>query len=251
VYRTATTGDQKERVGRELKKLQGYRARILAVNVIDPQTLEASEEDTDELAPFPILGRLEAQASAPAGATAPEEEVPPPPGDLEVSRLELYTLFFEKEFLPFLTEIRLKLDFKFSMERDSFYHRFQDVKRKIADYREEGARLAEESLTKQMETEMRARAFKLIRVLTMEASRFFRAISRFATELAEDAGREGVKCLNGGVLVRFEKIEGKRHLEGQTVREGLVQLAELAEEVVEFLNVPDIESQENERADRH
>ncbi len=250
VYRTARTDDQRDRVGKELKKLQTYRAQILAVNVIDPQALEDNGEETDDLASFPILGRLAAEprSSVPRGAV---EVLPPPAGEMEVSHLELYAGFFEKEFLPFLTEIRLKLDFKFSMERDSFYHRFQDMKRKIADYRDECGRLAEETLTKQMDTEIRKRAVKLTRMLTTEASRFFRAINRFATELSDDAGADGVKCLNGAQVIRFEKIEGKRHLEGETVRDALDQLAALALEAVEYLNVPEIESQENERADRY
>ncbi len=251
VYRTASTEDQRDRVGKELKKLQTYRARILAVNVIDPEALEDSGEETDDLASFPILARLASQPRSPSMPRGAIEVLPPPPGEAEVSRLELYAGFFEKEFLPFLTEIRLKLDFKFSMERDSFYHRFQDLKRKMADYRDECGRLAEESLTKQMETEIRKRAVKLIRVLTTEASRFFRAINRFATELADDAGADGVKCLNGAETIRFEKIEGKRHLEGQGVRDGLEQLGALAREAVDYLNVPEIESQENERADRY
>ena len=40
-------------------------------------------------------------------------------------------------------------------------------------------------------------------------------------------------------------------LQGRAVSDALTDLHDLASETVEYLNVPDIEGQENERADRH
>jgi hypothetical protein len=173
------------------------------------------------------------------------------PARRDVWRIVLYTGFFEREYIPFLTEMRLKLDFKFSMERDGFYGRFEDLRRKIIDYEDEVRRLAEGGFTKEMELEVRRRALKLKRILEAEASRFFRAVNRFTVELVEDASSDGVKCLNGDDAIAFDKIEGKRLLAGRKVVEGLQSLGEFADEIVDFLNVPDIESQENERADRY
>jgi hypothetical protein len=147
--------------------------------------------------------------------------------------------------------MRLKLDFKFSMERDGFYGRFQELIRKIADYRDEVNRLAEGTFTKEMETEIKKRTFKLKRILEAEASKFFRAIKRFTTELAEDARTDGVKCLNGDSVIGFDRIEGKRFLAGRRVVDALEELGAYAEEAILFLHVPDLESQENERADRY
>ncbi|MBE3063929.1 MAG: hypothetical protein IMZ69_02785, partial [Spirochaetes bacterium] len=88
-------------------------------------------------------------------------------------------------------------------------------------------------------------------LIAVEASRFFRSIERFTKELVEDANGDGVKCLNAGREIAFDEIEGKKSLEGKNVLEALGELGALAAEVVAFLNIPEIETQENERADRH
>lgn len=256
VYHTATDGDQKERVGKELKKLKSYRDKILAVNVIDGEDLEDPPESQDELEEYPILRSLieereKTRALRRKMALHVDEPHSLTPSQNEVSRIALYTGFFEQEYTPFLTEMRLKLDFKFSMERDSFYRRFQDLTRKIADYDDEATRLAEGGYAKDMEMEIRKRTFKLKRFLEVEASRFFRAVRRFTTELIDDARTDGVKCLNADSEIEFDKIEGKRMLEGTTVVDALEMIRAFADEVIEYLNVPEIESQENERADRY
>jgi hypothetical protein len=258
VYRTANDGDQRERVAKELKQLKSYRDKILAVNVFEDISLEEPVLDDDELEEYPILKRLvlqreeqEQERERMQTLVPAEDRDEPTASEKEVSRVGLYMDFFEKEYIPFLTEMRLKLDFKFSMERDGFYRRFQELMRKIVDYRDEVKRLAEGTFTKEMETEIKKRTFKLKRILEAEASRFFRAIKRFTTELAEDARTDGVKCLNGEDLISFDRIEGKRYLAGQRVTNALVELGTYADEVILFLNVPDLESQENERADRY
>ncbi len=256
VYHTATDGDQRERVGKELKKLKSYRDKILAVNVIETEELEESADKADELEEYPILRSIiDEQESDRAQkrkmALHVDEQRTLSPSQHEVSRIALYTGYFEHEYIPFLTEMRLKLDFKFSMERDGFYGRFQDLTRKIADFDDEATRLAEGGYSKEIEMEVRKRTFKLKRILEVEVSRFFRSVKRFTGELIDDAHTDGVKCLNADSEIHFDKIEGKRLLEGVTVAEALDMLSSFAEEAISYLNVPEIESQENERADRY
>jgi hypothetical protein len=181
VYHTATDGGQRERVGRELKKLKSYRDKILAVNVIEDEELDENPAKEDELAEYPLLRSIieeqeKNRAAQSKMAIHVEEQRVLTPSQHEVSRIALYTGFFEREYIPFLTEMRLKLDFKFSMERDSFYGRFQELTRKIADFKDETKRLAEGGYAKEIEIEVRKRAFKLKRILEVEASRFFRAV---------------------------------------------------------------------------
>jgi hypothetical protein len=254
VYRTARDGGQRERVGKELHKLKSYRDKILAVNVIDDRDLEEPPPADEDLSEYPILSRLikeERDERRNEYSDIGDDSEKSSPAQSEVSRISLYMKFFEREYIPFLTEMRLKLDFKFSLERDGFYGRFQELERKIADYEDEVRRLREDDFTKEMEIEIKKRALKLKRILEAEASRFFRAIKRFTEALLADARSDGVKCLNGPDEIHFDKIEGKRLLAGKRVAEGLEYLGVFAEEIIEFLNVPDIESQENERADRH
>jgi hypothetical protein len=239
VYRTTADADQRDRAGRELKELRSYRDKILAVNVIDRGKLAEQPAANDALADFPILSRLV------AGDTEEWE------GDQEVRHIALYLGHFEREFLPILTETRLKLDFKHSLERDGFYRRFQEVQRRLEDWHDAHRRLEGEGYNRDLESEVRTRIFKLERNLAVEACRLFRAVQRFAEVLVEDTRGDGVKCLNGGDPVTFDRIEGKRLLAGKAIADALQELAGFAAEVAGYLRVPDVEGQENDRADRY
>jgi hypothetical protein len=239
VYRTTADADQRDRAGHELKELKSYRDKILAVNVIDRGKLAEQPSSTDVLTDFPVLSRLV------TGDTEAWE------GDQEVRHITLYLGHFEREFLPILTESRLKLDFKHSLERDGFYRRFQEVQRRLDDWHEAHRRLDEGGYNRDLETEVRTRIFKLKRSLTVEANRLFKAVQRFAEILVEDARGDGVKCLNGDESIVFDRIEGERLLAGMAVTDALQELAGLAAEVASYLRVPDVEGQENGRADRH
>jgi hypothetical protein len=238
VYRTTADADQRERAGHELKELKSYRDKILAVNVIDRGKLFDPPAGSDALADFPVLSRLVA-----ADTEAWE-------GDQEVRHISLYLGHFEREFLPILTETRLKLDFKHSLERDGFYRRFQEVQRRLDDWREAHRRLDDGGFNRELESEVRTRIFKLERNLAVEASRLFRAMQRFAEVLLEDARGDGVMCLNGEEPISFDRIEGERLLAGLPVTDALQQLDAFATEVTGYLRVPDVEGQENDRADR-
>jgi len=253
VFRTTTDLSQRERVQNELKRLQGYREKILSVNVIDSSLLEEIEERVDELAAFPILKRLDAETSARPSdpMAAPASQQAPSATQREIERIALYAEYFQREYLPFLTEKHLKLDFSFSLDRDSFYQKLHGLWRRIEDFRKEHERLGEGNIRRDMEAEIRKRGFRLLRVITVEAARLFRGTRRFCRELLEDADEEGVKCLNADGEIEFDSIEGDRALEGRTVRSALEEMEGFASEAIEWLNVPELESQENDRADRH
>jgi hypothetical protein len=256
VYRTTANPEQRERVGRQLRELRGTREKILAVHVIDPEIQqEETEEPEDELAPFPLLRGLRAEnAGLPAPAAVASfapKNVEPTASQEEMFNLSLYTRRFEREFLPFLTVKHLKLDFKFSLDRDSFYGACQDLQRSLGDYREECRRLGEGVVSKNMERETRARALKLTRRIAVDGAKLFRGLERFASELRADAASDGTKCLNGDAEISFDAVEGRRELQGRHVSDALGDLARLCTEAVAYLNVPEIDIQESERADRH
>ncbi len=255
VSRTTRSAEQRERVEKQLKELRGYRQKILDVNVIDTSVVEEAPPPTNPLAEYRHLARLLKEEAG----RAPQERLPslaakdedPTPAQEEIYNLMLYARFFQAEFLPFLTEKRLKLDFKFSLDRDGFYGRFQELERKLSDFREENARLIAGVVSREMELEMRRRITKLKRLIESDAARFFSAVEAFCEELIEDVKGDGVKCLNGSEQIAFDNIEGDRLLEGRKVREALAELAGLSSEIVAYLNVPDIDSQESGRADRY
>jgi hypothetical protein len=238
VYRTTADADQRDRAGHELKQLKSYRDKILAVIVIDGGKLVEQPAAGDGLADFPVLSQLV------TGDTEAWE------GDQEVRHIALYLGHFEREFLPILTESRLKLDFKHSLERDGFYRRFQEVQRRLDDWHDAHRRLDSGGFNRELEREVRTRISKLERNLAVEACRLFRAVQRFADVLVEDTRGDGVKCLNGSDPISFDRIEGERLLAGMPVTDALQALAGFAAEVAGYLRVPDAEGQENDRADR-
>ncbi len=238
VWRTTPDDDQKDRAARQLHELRAYRDRILAVNVIDRGQVEEPKDAPDALASWPILHELAAIDEAPADM------------DHEIHHIALYLGYFAAEFLPFLTETRLKLDFKHAIERDGFYRRFQELERRLDDWREARKRLDDGGFNRDLESDIRTRLFKLKRVVIVEASRYCRALQRFAGTLLEDAGGDGVLCMNAKDEISFDPVEGERKLAGRTVEEALVELEGFAVEAIDYLSVPEIGSQENDGADR-
>jgi hypothetical protein len=255
VFRTTPDPGQKSRVERQLKELRDYREKILAVNVIHEQDLQEESGSENPLAAAPLLTALVARNAAlpPAEAVAAfaEPDSTPTAGQLEMFHLALYLRFFELEYLPFLTSKQLKLDFKYSMDRDAFYRGYQALARKMAEFRAENRRILDGEVSREMEPEIRKRTIKLARFLQSDAARFFRTIQGFCQDLEDDAHGDMVKCLNFGGVIAFDAIEGTRLLQGRTVGGALADLRKYAEEIITYLNVPEIEGQENERADRH
>ena len=255
VYRTTPDADQKARVERQLSELRDYKKKILAVNVIREQDLEEKPPVGDPLAATPVLKELEQKnhAAGPAAAVPAyaAEDATPSAIQLEMYHLALYLTHFEKEFLPFLTEKQLKLDFKYSLERDSFYNSFEAIRRKMASYGDENRALRQGLVNREMELEVRKRMVKLTRHIQAEAARFFSTLVRFCQDLEDDAHGDMVKCQNCNGVIHFDPIEGDRLLQGRTVGGALRELRLFAAEAVTYLNVPDIDSQESERADRY
>jgi hypothetical protein len=249
VYRTTPDPGQRDRVERQLKELRDYREKILAVNVIQDEDLEEETVGGDPLVQAPLLKAIAEKNAAmpPSAAVAPFAEIDTAPTEiqLEMFHLALYLRFFEREYLPFLTEKQLKLDFKYSLDRDAFYNGCQALARKMTEYRGENRRILDGQVTREMDVQIRKRTVKLTRLVQAEAARFFRAIRAFCQDLEDDAHGDMVKCLNCNGVISFDAIEGTRELQGRTVGGALADLRMFAEEVIAYLNVPEIEGQES------
>jgi len=241
VFKSTRDPLQRERVGRELRQLKTYKEKLVSFHEFEPRELEEPDEQ-EESGEQPYLKLAMAaggQKESPSSRVHAEDYQ-----DREIHQLALYLAFFEGEFLALLNETRLKLDFKHSLERDSFYHRFESLRRLLEDLRDDSSRM-EEYLGQKHEEEMRMRSFKKSRNLIMESDKFFRNLQRFAGVLCEDIASSGSICLNPRDLLRFERQHSRRHLEGRSVEQALESLAELSAEVTRFLNVPQIDSQES------
>jgi hypothetical protein len=229
ILKTTVDPHQQTRARKKLKELQAYKSRILAAFEVDEMTaFEESGEKTIEENDF--ITRIKAKYPEKVNY------------DQEVHELKLYMDFFYKEFLAIFSERKMKLDFKYSLDRDNFHQKFLGVKRHLDDYIQECIRIKDGLLRKEMELEMKRRVIKIKRNLFIEAFRFFKAIQSFAEELIKDLNTQGLKCLNGEDIISFEFIEEKQYLEGYTVKEAFEDLLIFTKEILDFLNIPDFET---------
>ena len=241
VFKSTRDPLQRERVAKELRELKTYKERLESFHDIDPSKL-AEPERIDELEYFPHL--KEAVALSGREDSALGKPVEEDYQDRELYHLALYLSLFESEFLSLLSETRLKMDFKYSLERDSFYHRFENLRRLLLDIKEDTSRM-DEYLGRKHEEDLRLRGFKKKRNIILEADKFFRNLANFAGSLTEDIVAGGSVCLNADDVLRFGRDQNKRLLEGLTVEQALARLHELGKEVVSYLDVPQFEVQES------
>jgi len=238
VFKSTKDPTQRERVTRELNKLKTYKDKLESFHDFDQSELEETPR-VDEFDGFTYLKILLEKASKGKKAEGQNRY-----GDRELNYLDMYLVFFENEFLTILSETKLKLDFKHSLERDSFYHRFENLRRLFEDLHEDSSTIDLYAGQKH-EEDMRKRSFKKKRNVIVDSDKFLRSVSLFSGNLVEDIEAGGLICLNADDVLHFDRIEGKRYFEGKQVKEALRELQIFTREVIEFLNIPRIASQES------
>jgi hypothetical protein len=240
VYKSTKDPSQRARVTKELKKLKTYRDKLQSFHEFDTNAFEdtVSVDEWEGLTYLRTILERAGKKSQNKNASYDDSF-----GDRELYYLYLYLNFFEEDFLTILSETKLKLDFKHSLERDSFYHRFENLRRLFDSVNEDSSTVDLYSGQKH-EEDMRKRSFKKKRNVIVEADKFMRSVARFTGALVMDIEAGGLICLNAEETLQFDKLEGKRFFEGKRVHDALKELKQFAREVVDFLNVPQIESRE-------
>lgn len=230
VLKTSSNVMQKQRVKKELVKLKNYREKLQHVFSI----LEEQEElvTENEFKNFPFLSQILSPLD--------EKYI----ADREINYICYILYCFENEFLSILTERKMKLDFKYSLERDSYYNIYQELTKRVEDFEDQLVIIEKGKYTEGTLLEIKNRLLKKRRVLLIETDRFFRKIKKFTDELLKDIEKNGPECLNKDDLINFDEIEGERYLEGYTVTQSLQMLNTFAKEVILYLNLPEIIVQE-------
>jgi hypothetical protein len=227
--KTSTNPDQQKRILRKLNELKKYRERIELLFQVtdDSESFDETEEPVVEAKFASLLFSEDTEENA---------------YDEEIHKLNMYMEFFYAEFLSFFSERKLKLDFKYSIDRDSAHHKFMEIKRRVEDYEKESSTMREGNFQKDLEKEIKLRNMKLKRSLCIEANKFLLWVREFASVLIGDLQTDGLLCLNGDDIISFELDFDKHYCEGLTVKQALVELVSFTDEVIEYLNIPDIEA---------
>ncbi|MBN2353959.1 MAG: hypothetical protein JXD23_15405 [Spirochaetales bacterium] len=230
VLKTTKDSYQKQRVRKELAKLKDYREKFEHVySILDD---ESDDIDSSEFDGFPFLSQhlnLDEETAV---------------HDREVNGILSILSFFGHEFLTVMTEKKMKLDFKFALERDGFYHLYQDLMKRIHDFEDEIKVINEGKYTDTALTDIKNRRLRKRRVLIIETDKLFRRCLHFTGEILKDIEKSGVACRNPDEILRFDELEGLHFLEGRTVHEALSVLDEFAGEVLSYFNLPEIVVQE-------
>lgn len=159
----------------------------------------------------------------------------------EVLSLLLYLRYFEDEFIGLFSERKLKLDVKYSVERDGYYHRFNQLLRRVHDYCGEAVRIQEGTYSKKYEQDMLRRMVEMRHAVMIESDAFFRRVHRFAGELIDDLDGDGILCQNGDAELNYSEFDRETELRGITVRDALQLLFDICDEILEYLDIPDFQ----------
>lgn len=157
----------------------------------------------------------------------------------EVQAIQLYLHHFDTEYIGLLNERKLRLDVKFSVERDGFYHAFSNLRRRADSYCVEASRIQSGEYAKAYEEDILKRMVEMRHNLFIETNRFFRHMLRFTEDLLEDLEGEAILCQNGSETLDYTRLDRETELRGQTVQEGLQSIHDFSAEVVAYLNIPD------------
>lgn len=214
----------------ELSKLE--QERLSSGNLFSDtdQSERAADSPTEE---FPVLAQLREHYARLLSQVKAQEK--------DVQAVFLYTQYFDDEFLGMLTERKLKLDVKFSLEREVFYNLFSELARKRDDYLAEARRIHAGDYSKSYEEDILRRLVEMRHNLFIDSDRFFRRLGRFTDALVEDIDGEGILCQNAEERLEYDVIDREKVLPGRTVKEALGMLGELCDEVVDYLDIPDFQ----------
>lgn len=229
VIKTTINEEQRNRVKTRLQQLKNYKDKILKTFDINEQKIidedsENKEDDTE----FHFLDTI-----IPNGFKNDNF-------DYEISGIYAYLKYFDEEFIVVLSERSIKLDFKYSIDRDNFYHKFKDLQRKMKDYEDEIIQIENATYTKNEQFERKQRNLKRMRLMEIDTNKYFRSIEKFCIELIQDIEQDGSKCLNSDDTLEFDSIEGEKYLNGLTVYEALKMIRDYSREVIQYLNIPQI-----------
>lgn len=224
---------QQSSIAGELSKLEQKRMELDQLFEDDADTVAADAAEEAPLAEYPILNEIYQQNQQLLRESQHLER------DIRASILYLH--FFESEFLGMFTSRKMRLDVKYSVERDTFYDIYFQVSRSLQNYRAEADSIREGAYSKQYEADILKRKVEMRHAVLIEIDWFFRKLVRFAKELIADIEGDGLLCQNPEEKLNYSGLDQEQHLRGRTVEEGIRALASFANEAVDYIDIPEFQ----------
>jgi hypothetical protein len=243
VYKTSTSLFQKKRVLREIHNvknlIQNLRGRLL---------MSGSEEEEflgfTDLVPPPAPRpdeRRPAQGAYSLLGFVPVSRHRDDSRDREIDAIVSYGVFFEKNYLPLLSDYYIKFNFSHSIKRDTFYPRHMEIKKALKEYNYELDILNREEFNSIAHYRDKSVIHKVRHRYLLLLDRYFKDLRDFLDELIGDLRAGGTFVLNPYEKVNLSEFEDNRRLDGLSVAEILEEMRTFSGEFTRFLSMPDIQ----------
>ncbi|RME91485.1 MAG: hypothetical protein D6767_05085 [Candidatus Hydrogenedentota bacterium] len=147
---------------------------------------------------------------------------------------------WEEEFMPALSESKVKLDYSNSTERDSHYALLENLKRQLkilTDAIEDYANTEREDLKLQLR-DIRDRH---MRHFLHETGVFLKKVHDFWKKILEDIRSGGMACMNQDEIIHMKgQFDAKSFLDGVVVSKAIETAVKFLDEAIDALNLPDL-----------
>jgi len=227
VYKTSLNSAQKKRVLREIRDIKISLRNLKAV-------LELHEgiEGTDETFPgeeeriFSILSMIKVQKFSEVSR------------DKEMDAVISYADFFEKNYLPILSEYYIKLDFNNSLKRDTYYPRYMEIKKLLKEYSYENEVHTRKEYDSIASYKDKSNVYKIRQRYLLSLDAYFKDLRTFTETLISNYMSGGSIIMNPHDRIGLSEFENDRRLDGYTLIDALSEMYTFFDEFNRFLGIP-------------
>jgi hypothetical protein len=249
VYKTSSSLFQKKRVLQEI-----HLVKNLIQNLRGKLLIRASEEDDEffdngafgsKNGTFPPRDEGEKPRSAAPGEYSLLGYIPitrhrEDSRDREIDIVVSYGDFFEKNYLPLLSDYYIKFNFSHSIKRDTFYPRHMEIKKVLKEYNYELDVLNREEFDSIAQHRDKSVIHKVRHRYLLLLDKYFKDLRNFLETIFDDIRTGGTMVLNPHDPVNLSEFEDNRRLDGLNVSEVLEEMKTFSDEFIRFLSLPDI-----------
>jgi hypothetical protein len=229
VYKTSTDLDQRKRVAKEIRIVKRTISNLQSILSLQQKyglSQDQQEEEGEDA--FKLLNRITVTKFVNESR------------DTEMDAIVSYVDFYEKNYLPVLSEYYIKLDYNNSMKRDIFYPRYMELKKILNEYMYEVEVQIREEFTKIAVYKDKSLVYKLRQQYLMGLDRYSRDLRSFIVGILDDYSSGGSSVLNPLEFVSMSEFEVDRKLDGYTVINALIEVRTFSDEIIRFLAIPNI-----------
>jgi hypothetical protein len=229
VYKTSTDLDQRKRVAREIRNIKRSISNLQSIlSLQEKYGLSQDHHELEGDEAFKLLSRIMVAKFINDSR------------DSEMDAIVSYVDFYEKNYLPVLSEYYVKVDYNNSMKRDVFYPRYMEMKKMLNEYMYEVEVQIREEFTSIAVYKDKSLVYKLRQQYLMGLDRYFRDLRSFLDEILADHASGGSSVLNPLDFVSMSEFEVDRKMDGYTVINALMEIQTFSDEIIRFLAIPNM-----------